>query len=116
MTTQKNLNSLFSQRLKQLMTENNETIYTIASVVNLSPSSISRYINNCMSPKIPTIQILAHYFNVNPSWLMGTSEDRLTYSAAESESIRRQINDIFTSLAPKQKENLLSFAQFLSRK
>ncbi len=63
----------FGIRLKELLHEKNETIYSIAEVLHLSPTTISRYQNAEMSPKITAVEHLAEYFNVNPSWLMGFS-------------------------------------------
>jgi repressor LexA len=61
----------FAERFKQLIEENNDTIYTIAEVLHLSAPTISRYINNKMIPKITTIEILARHYNVDPTWLLG---------------------------------------------
>lgn len=61
----------FSKRLKRLIEENNETIYTIAEVVHLTPATISRYTTADMAPKITTVEVLARYFRVSPVWLMG---------------------------------------------
>jgi len=117
MNAPKDLKQHFSTRLKQLMTENNETIYSIASVVNLSPPTISRYTKGLMSPKIPTIQILAQYFNVDPAWLMGATDERCYYfSSEEEEALHRRITHISSTLSYSQKENLLSFALFLLKK
>jgi SOS-response transcriptional repressor LexA len=61
----------FACRLKKLIEENNETIYTMAEVVHLTPATISRYTTADMAPKITTVEALARYFNVSPVWLMG---------------------------------------------
>lgn len=105
---------LFPLRLKQLMEENNETIYTVSSVVNLSPSTISRYINGLMVPKLPTVHVLAQYFNVNPSWLMGACEERnILPSYDVDENIDKMIFSISISLPTSAKKKLLSFAEYL---
>ena len=62
---------IFAQRLKRLIESNNETIYTVAELVHLTPATISRYTTADMAPKITTIQVLAEHFKVNPVWLMG---------------------------------------------
>ena len=61
----------FAKRLKKIMNDNNETIYTISEIIDLSPATISRYINKIMAPKTTTVQILAQHYNINPVWLMG---------------------------------------------
>ena len=67
---------IFSQRLKSLIEENSETVYSIGSLVGLSAATISRYTTGEMAPKIPTIESIARYFKVNPSWLMGLNVER----------------------------------------
>ncbi len=99
----------FSKRLKQLMEENNETVYSLSAVVNLSPSTISRYTKGKMSPKIPTIQILAEYFCVNPSWLMGTSEERNTSFAVDEADIDKKISAMYQNLNLFSKNKLFHF-------
>ena len=44
---------VFGQRLKYLMTNFNETTYSMSRKFNLSPPSISRYTRGEMAPKSP---------------------------------------------------------------
>lgn len=62
---------VFGHRLKYLMTNFNETTYSMSRKFNLSPPSISRYTRGEMAPKITTIRAMAAYFDVSPLWLMG---------------------------------------------
>ena len=62
----------FSERLFKLVKENNTDIKMLARILGIkSKSTIYRYMNGEMSPKITTIKYLAEYFNVNEIWLMG---------------------------------------------
>ena len=62
----------FSERLFKLVKENNTDINMLAKILGIkSKSTIYRYMNGEMSPKITTIKYLAEYFNVNEIWLMG---------------------------------------------
>lgn len=62
---------IFSERLSNLMSEHNETVYSIGEIVHLSAATISRYKNAEMAPKITTIEVLARHFGINPKWLLG---------------------------------------------
>ncbi|EHQ88227.1 helix-turn-helix domain-containing protein [Desulfosporosinus youngiae] len=62
---------LFGQRLLEIMKDNNDTTYSLAEYLHLSPSAISRYTTGDMAPKIPTVQAIAEKYGVRPSWLMG---------------------------------------------
>lgn len=117
MKNKNDFKAVFSLRLKQLMSENNETIYTLSSVVNLSPSTISRYTKGLMTPKIPTIQILAQHFMVDPSWLMGASNERtVLISASQEKEIDKQVFSVCSLLPLASKLKLLSFGQYLYEK
>ncbi len=62
---------LFRRRLAELMTENNDTTYTLGEYLHLNNATISRYLTGQIEPKIPTIQSIAEKYSVNPKWLMG---------------------------------------------
>lgn len=62
---------VFSERLREVMKENNETMYTMAEKFGLSPATISRYSTGKMAPKLTTIDVIAREYNINPVWLLG---------------------------------------------
>ena len=68
---------IFSKRLKELMSDNNETTYSLGEILNLSAATISRYTDGKMAPKITTIYSMATHFNVNPVWLMGYDVEKI---------------------------------------
>lgn len=62
----------FSERLSSLIKESGTDINTLANKIGIkSKSTIYRYMNGEMAPKISTIRYLAEIFLVNPIWLMG---------------------------------------------
>lgn len=61
----------FANRLSDLIDDSDETTYTLADKLGLTPATISRYTNAIMKPKVPTVKSLAQIFNVNDAWLMG---------------------------------------------
>jgi transcriptional regulator with XRE-family HTH domain len=77
---------VFAQRLKQIMDNKNETIYTVADLVHLSAATISRYTNADMAAKITTIEALARYFGVDPVWLMGYDVPKYPEAAPKKEN------------------------------
>jgi transcriptional regulator with XRE-family HTH domain len=104
---------VFALRLKDLMEEFNETVYSIAEVVHLTAPTISRYLGAEMAAKITTIEVLARYFNVNPVWLMGGSVPR------EIEEEKKHPNTIAAhlpegvSLTEEEQESLDEYIKFL---
>ena len=67
---------IFSARFAEVLDASNETVYSVAEQVSLSPGTISRYANGKMAPKIPTLYALAAIFRVSPMWLMGYDVDK----------------------------------------
>lgn len=85
---------LFAERLKSLMEDNNDTIYTLAEHLGLSPSAISKYTNGNMSPKMTAIESMARKYDVNPIWLMGAELAEKRVNFASSMEHASKIKDI----------------------
>jgi repressor LexA len=118
MANEKDMNKeVFPDRLRELMNENNETTRSIADIVHLSHSTISRYLKGKISPKVPTIEKLANHFDVNPVWLLGYNVPKYV----EGEKIKgfKEI-PILGSIAAGQpvfaEENIKEYAKVPSEK
>lgn len=62
----------FATRLSYLIKNNNTDINKLVSDLGLkSKTTIYRYMNGEMSPKITTVKVIADLYNINPVWLMG---------------------------------------------
>ena len=62
----------FSERFFKLVKDYNTDINLLINKLGIkSKSTIYRYMNGEMAPKITTIKYLAQIYNVNPIWLMG---------------------------------------------
>lgn len=62
----------FAKRFSMLINENNTDITFLLNQLGIkSKSTIYRYMNGEMAPKVTTVKILSDIFNVNPVWLMG---------------------------------------------
>ena len=76
---------IFSERFTSLIKEKQTDITFLAKQLGLkSNSTIYRYMNGEMRPKITTIKCLADFYHVNPRWLMGynvSRESALPYGA-----------------------------------
>jgi repressor LexA len=67
---------IFAERLSSIMKDNNDTIYSLAEYLHLSPSAISKYNNAEIVPKQITIEKIAEKYGINPVWLMGANVDK----------------------------------------
>lgn len=62
----------FSERFSELIKNSGIDIPKLAQMLGLkSKSTIYRYMNGEMAPKIPTVKYASEIFNVDPLWLMG---------------------------------------------
>lgn len=114
---------IFSKRLKELMSDNNETTYSIGEMLNLSAATISRYTDGKMAPKITTIYSMATHFNVNPVWLMGydvekkiKSQDTITNLSEEETMLLEnfnKLNDLGKKEANKRVSELTEINKYI---
>lgn len=100
---------LFGSRLLESMRDNNDTTYSLAEYLHLSPSAISRYTTGDMAPKIPTVQAIAGKYGIRPSWLMGI-EGESKYPEPEVKAKRIPIvGSIAAGLPLLAQENIEGF-------
>lgn len=106
----------FSERLFKLVKDNNTDINMLAKILGIkSKSTIYRYMNGEMSPKITTIKYLAEYFNVDATWLMGydvpiKKEESNIVPAAEEAKKVPVVGKISAGLPILATENLEGYA------
>ncbi len=99
---------VFSERLKEILYENNENPEGLSKKINISPSSLSRYISGKMSPKITTIQVIADLYGINPVWLMGYDVPK--YSD-KKETI--EVINLYKSLTPPHRVESINYMKYL---
>jgi len=62
----------FAERFSELVKNSSIDIQKLADMLGIkSKSTIYRYMNGEMAPKIPMVKYASEIFNVNPLWLMG---------------------------------------------
>lgn len=71
-----NVNKYFGTKLRELRTERNLTQSDLAKELGVTKSTISRYETGVHSPQISHIKHFADYFDVNPYWLSGMSDEK----------------------------------------
>jgi len=77
----------FSERLKDERLKKNLKQSELADALFLNRSSISKYETGIQIPETPTLEKLAHYFEISIDYLLGKSNIR-TYEILESDAIR----------------------------
>ena len=65
---------MFSEQLKKLRKERGLTQEQLASLLKISKSAISMYENGNRTPDFETLELIADFFNVNLSYLIGEEQ------------------------------------------
>ena len=76
-----------SERIKQLRTENNLTVYSVADIVGVSAPSISRYESGVMAPRKDVIEKYSKHFKVSPLWILGITNDKYDVGDVECKRV-----------------------------
>lgn len=69
----------FNERLSVLLDEYNGNDSDIAKGLHVSKQTVSAWRSGSRSPKAPTVEAIARFFNVNIPWLMGMDVERGTF-------------------------------------
>ena len=102
---------VFSLRLSALLSSSDETTYSVARKLGMSAATISRYANDIMLPKLPTVYSLANIFRVNPLWLMGYDVPQSEIDTANS--LTEQEKALLAFYRSASEENKLKIIQYI---
>jgi SOS-response transcriptional repressors (RecA-mediated autopeptidases) len=98
------IRSVFAGRLRSLMEDKNDTVYSLGESVFLSPGTISKYLNEKIDPRRNTIESIAKHYKVNPIWLMGSDQVDKYIENEESKIIKVPILG-----NPENKDDILGY-------
>lgn len=94
---------MFSERLKELRTNNKLTQQELANTLRVSASTIGMYEQGRRSPDTETLNRLAEHFNVSVDWLLGRTTETNIYSP-NSKTVKKEETDIAVSLEEMKKK------------
>lgn len=101
-------NTLLGKRIKEARTLRDCTLNDLAEHIGINKSTISRYERGEIeSPKLPVIEAIANHLHVNPSWLVGKSED-MTFTPKGSDFSIFSPCNLFAPLKKMRKTRGLS--------
>lgn len=69
----------FGKRLKKLRTDKEITQIQLSEILDTAKSNISKYEADTIEPNLSMLCKLAKYFNVSVDYLLGTSDEKLSY-------------------------------------
>lgn len=114
-------NSLLGERIQYARHLRGMTLDAVAQEVGVHKSTIQRYEKGeYASPKLPVIESIARALSVNPSWLVGKS-DQFEYTPSKVSEIvpmpqaraEREIDPIWDSLNEDGQKQLCNYGRFL---
>lgn len=101
--------SIFSERLREIMSDTQTTQKALASAMGIKPQSISQYATGLSEPPLSRLKDIADYFKVSADWLIGISDDKSRHSSV--------IDDYgFNEAACKQLEECRSYLSVASNR
>ena len=68
---------IFCEKLKLLLESKGMQGQELASEIDTTPATISRYVTNARDPNLEYVYRIAKYFRVSIDWLLGIADDRL---------------------------------------
>lgn len=88
----------FGDKLRILIEDKDMTQKELAARLNISPSTVSSYVQNTREPDFATLKMLAKFFDVSIDYLLDYSAEH-TATQQDIELLR-----VFRTLTPAQKE------------
>lgn len=104
----------FVKRLNELIEKSSESIPQIANNIGLNKSTVYRYSSGETTPKVPTVETLARYFNVNPAWLSGYDVEKRINNKKMPETVAAHLEG--DELTEEEMEELEKYIEYLLSK
>lgn len=99
-------NSTFGERMRMVREEKSMSLQEVGKKIGISKQALSRYEKDERSPRQPTVESLARFFEVSPTWLMGYDVKR-NYAQSTREKMI-DIADKLDLLDEKMREKLIN--------
>lgn len=87
-----------SNRLKSLRKEKGLTLEQMATDLDTTKVTLSRYENGVREPKGETLNTLANYFNVSIDYLFARTNNRNSLSNEDKADVKVAIDEVLSSL------------------
>ena len=88
------MKNLTAYRLKELRKQKDVTMEKMASDTGIKKPTISNYENGYSKPKDENLKKLANYYSVSPSYILGYSDELMTFDSGEEfEKARQKISN-----------------------
>ena len=111
---------VFAKRLRQLRVEHNYNLDKLATMLNTTEATLSRYENNKSQPNIKQLMKMSEIFDCSNDYLLGKSDERISSEklfslyyeeGVELAKILDKFQVVFNSmkLSDQEKANIVKF-------
>lgn len=92
------MENITAHRLKELRKQKGTTMEKMALETGIKKPTISNYENGYSKPKDNNLKKLANYYSVSPSYILGYSDELMTFNSGEEfEKARQNLLDEYSS-------------------
>ena len=108
----------FSEKLKNLLEENNLTQFKLASAIGFSQRAVSKWINAQAEPTETAIISCAKYFGVSVDYLLGLADDfgNISMNDTELPADEQELLVNFRTLPREEKVQARSYVRYLAER
>lgn len=103
----------FGQRLKHLMDEKEITQKEVSENLNIAISTFNGYANDYREPDFSTLTSIGKYFGVSVDYLLGITDERLSYPAIENSDQFNTLIHYYSNMNETTRQLLLDEAKLL---
>lgn len=103
----------FGERLKHLMEDKEVTQKEVSEHLNIAISTFNGYANDYREPDFSTLISLAKYFCVSVDYLLGITDERLSYPDIENTDQLNALIHYYSGMSEATKQLLLEEAKLL---
>ena len=79
--------TIFKEHLRQLMYSRGLSAKALATDINVTPATLSRYLSGNRAPDLPYVVKISQYFNVSIDWLLGINGDQFDVMPKEVQEV-----------------------------
>ena len=108
MPNQKEANLLFAKRLNEAMRIRNVNAAELSRRTKIDEGAISHYKKGMCLPKSKRVFDISKALGVNPTWLLGFSNEML-YTMSEKDAARNELENLISDMTLEQTKKVISF-------
>lgn len=101
-------NQIFAQRLNEALLVRKVSAAELSRRTNIGQDALSRYRKGECTPKSIRVFDISKALGVNPTWLLGFSDDML-FQMSEIDAARNELENLISDLDEKQIKKTIDF-------